>query len=446
MKKLFRRTTICILSLALVLGLSITALAASGSISLSPSASSVSPGSTFTVSGRVTASGGGIGSFTSTVKYDSSKLEVTGASGSISGVSTSTSSGAVNVLYFDSSGGSNPITGTKTAFKITFKVKSGASGTASISASGGDFTDANGNSIGGSGGSCSIKISSGGGGGNATSKPKATATAKNSRTPKPGETPTPSPSTTPTPSPTVVPIVDGAVMDRIQLESLQQYLTDNPGKDVNISLKAPMTLDAEMLGALHTAGVNASISIVGEDSKMQYAWSFSGSSLPENPSALNLALNQDTEYLEAIQKKAGEKDIRIVNFQQKGPLGTKVAMKVFVGDRYEDGTTLTLYTYDAEKDEFIKIEEKLTVRDGCVSFETETGATYLLSSDKLVAKTIFGLVPYGGTFMEYALIAVLVLLLAVIALMSIKIKKLGEALKYSQSGSQAEENHTPHRH
>ena len=75
--------------------------------------------------------------------------------------------------------------------------------------------------------------------------------------------------------------------------------------------------------------------------------------------------------------------------------------RVYVGDKYEDGTTLTLYTYDAEKDEFVKVEENLTVEGGYVSFETETGETYLLSSDKLVPTTILGLVPYGGTFMEY---------------------------------------------
>lgn len=454
MKKKLQHIIIAVLSFILVLGGSITAFAVSGSIRLSPSSSSVSPGSTFTVTGRVTASGGGIGSFTSTVSFDSSKLEVTGASGSISGVSTSTSSGAVNILYYDPSGGSNPITGTKSAFKITFRVKSGASGTASISASGGDFTDANGNSVGGSGGSCSVKISSssgsssggssGGsssGGSTSTSKPKATATQKSSKTPRPGETPTPTPtiSPSPTPSPTVVPIVEGTVMDTITLESLQQYLNANAGKDVNIQLKAPLTLGADMLSAIRTAGANASFSVVGADNVPQYTWSFAGDSLPENPVALNLALDQNAEQLEAIQKKADGMDVTVLNFQQKGDLGAQVSMRVYVGDKYEDGTTLTLYTYDAEKDEFVKVEENLTVEGGYVSFETETGETYLLSSDKLVPTTILGLVPYGGTFMEYALIGILVILLAIIALMSIKIKKLGDQVKYGSSQPSSED-------
>lgn len=447
MNKMLRYVTIATLSLILVLGSSVAAFAASVSISLSPSSSSVSPGSTFTVTGRIVSSGYNITNYGTSVTFDSSKLEATSASCLWGSGMTNIKAGSVEIASADTS---STISGSTPVFKITFKVKSGASGSVRISASGNDFGA--GSEVGGSGGSCSVKISSssgsssggssGGsssGGSTSTSKPKATATPKSTKTPKPGETPTPTVSPSPTPSPTVVPIVEGTVMDTITLESLQQYLNANAGKDVNIQLKAPLTLGADMLSAIRTAGANASFSIVGADNVSQYTWSFAGDSLPENPVALNLALDQNAEQLEAIQKKADGMDVTVLNFQQKGDLGVQVSMRVYVGDKYEDGTTLTLYTYDAEKDEFVKVEENLTVEGGYVSFETETGETYLLSSDKLVPTTILGLVPYGGTFMEYALIGILVILLAIIALMSIKIKKLGDQVKYGSSQPSSED-------
>lgn len=183
--------------------------ASSNSLTLNASASSVEPGSTFTVNVGYSPSNTGAATAQFVLHYDSSKLELSNAqqgSSKFDYVTINTGvTGSVTVVAVYSMGGN--VTSSGTISTMTFKAKNGASGSASISIDGVEMYDGTSYALVSSSapGAISVNIAAA-----TTTTTTTTTTTATTTTPKVTEQPT---STTTTPKVTEPPEVTTPVTD-----------------------------------------------------------------------------------------------------------------------------------------------------------------------------------------------------------------------------------------
>lgn len=138
--------------------------------------------------------------------------------------------------------------------------------------------------------------------------------------------------------------------------------------------------DLELENALfrNLGGKPLTINVVDDEGALQYSWTFEGE-YKEDAGTFRVSITsaEPDEDINGRISAANGKNPLVLNFAAAGELPVNAVVKYYVGDKYEDGTKLTLYFYNGTE-----IEEKagdLEVIGGYVSFEIEHCSVYVLS-------------------------------------------------------------------
>lgn len=120
------------------------------------------------------------------------------------------------------------------------------------------------------------------------------------------------------------------------------------------------------------------INVVDDEGVLQYSWTFEGG-YKEGAGTFKVSISPaepDGDKGSRISA-AGGKNPLVLNFAAAGELPMNAVVRYYAGDKYEDGTKLTLYFYDGTQ-----MEEKagdIEVIGGYVSFGIEHCSVYVLS-------------------------------------------------------------------
>ncbi len=109
-----------------------------------------------------------------------------------------------------------------------------------------------------------------------------------------------------------------------------------------------------------------------------YSWSFRGIDIKE-PKDINMRIDTYTGVPERIGKLVKTKDIFCVSFAYTGELPGKAAVYLKVGDRYRDGSSLYLYSYNADSPAVELEKDNLKVENGYISLDITHCSDYFLS-------------------------------------------------------------------
>jgi DUF1680 family protein len=170
--------------------------------------------------------------------------------------------------------------------------------------------------------------------------------------------------------------VDTGIVDKIDAE-----VSDT----VTVSETTPETITSDVFKKLVDTGKKLVYTVVSDDEKVKYSWTFEGDKITDSNIDLDLSLDLTKSYEDEITKLTGLKDSMFINFSHHGNLPGPALVKVYVGDKYEDGTKLFLFYFDQENNQVKKIsEEALSVKDGYVEFTITHCSTYLLNEEGVV--------------------------------------------------------------
>lgn len=162
------------------------------------------------------------------------------------------------------------------------------------------------------------------------------------------------------------------------IKDLESILEKTTAKEVIIEIKDDKTtLDNKTLTAIKNSKKHFVINNY-VDNMIKYTWIIDGKNIDDIKN-IETYIKFVSDNKEAIDKLTGYSDSIYLNFGHEGklPKGTKV--KVYVGDKYQDGTVVGIYHYNEDKNKMDTIDKEIKVNDGYVELEIEHCSEYIIT-------------------------------------------------------------------
>lgn len=221
-----------------------------------------------------------------------------------------------------------------------------------------------------------------------TQNPKVTVTPEISETMKPTLTPI-------TLQPAQVPEFKKSKPHKVDKEKIinkqkfqQCYFEDIDKTGINnleIILDEGNVLTKDMLGKAKEKKKDIQIGVCDEEGNLRYSWSFEGNSIKNVNLDMDITITVDDGIQEEINEVCQLKENAVyMLFSHHGNLPSPARIKIYVGDKYNDGEGVYLYYYDEEKKQVLLVEGKeLIVTNGYVEYTITHCSMYFLYDEMI---------------------------------------------------------------
>lgn len=165
------------------------------------------------------------------------------------------------------------------------------------------------------------------------------------------------------------------------ITKIEKIIAETPTKveDAVVTLDSNKTVDSSTFANIKNNGNKVTYENKESD-KVTYAWIFDGSKMESSDFNIDLSLNIGTSTNKSvIDSLVSNKDTSLVlEFAHHGDLPDGTAVKVFVGDKYANGTKLTLYYFNETTKKLEEVAKDIEVVDGYITFNLDHCSEYVL--------------------------------------------------------------------
>ena len=171
--------------------------------------------------------------------------------------------------------------------------------------------------------------------------------------------------------------------DGYYLEDLSSVLKSD--KNINIIIKDDSKITKEQLNYIKDSKKEVALNYYDENKKLLYSWSVDGKEV-KNAKEFETKVTFTSENKKEINKLSNYADGLYVDFKHSGelPAGTKI--KLYVGDKFENGSIVNVYHYSNKKLDFIK--DNLKVSDGYIEFDIKHCSEYFVTMSTIADAVI----------------------------------------------------------
>jgi len=150
-----------------------------------------------------------------------------------------------------------------------------------------------------------------------------------------------------------------------------------------IGLNMPVSgiISSEILSALKTSGKTLVI-VYKVEGKTLYEWLIDGSKLTATD-VINTLILFTSDLQPVIDELTNYARGLVLDFEDNPALPENTIVRLYVSDRFADGTKLTLYFYNEEDNKLSETAKDLVVENGKVEFTLTHTSTYFLSPTQL---------------------------------------------------------------
>ncbi len=141
-------------------------------------------------------------------------------------------------------------------------------------------------------------------------------------------------------------------------------------------------ISKEILGEAAKQGIELQVEKKDDFGRVLYYWIFKGVSTQEQ-SKVDTNIRFTSVNEEKIHELSNYASGYVLNFAHEGPIPEGTSVRIYVGDRFTDGTTLKLYLFDAQKDKLGLDSEALEVKNGFVELEMSHASEYYLTQSEI---------------------------------------------------------------
>ena len=140
-------------------------------------------------------------------------------------------------------------------------------------------------------------------------------------------------------------------------------------------------ISTEILSALKESGKTLII-VYKVDGSTRYEWLIDGSKLTDT-SVIKTKIQFSSDLQGNIEKLTNYAKGILLNFEENPALPENTVLRLYVSDQIQDGTALTLFAYNEEKDKLSVAAKDLVVTNGKVELSLTHTSTYFLSPTQL---------------------------------------------------------------
>ena len=208
--------------------------------------------------------------------------------------------------------------------------------------------------------------------------------------------------------------------DGYYLEDLESVLKNDKIQDADIIINADSKITQEQLEQINNSKKIIRLNCFDENKKLLYTWTLNGKEIKDVKEFIT-TIEFTTEHIKDIYKLSNYADGLYINFKHNGDLPTGTKIKLYVGDKFENGNIVNVYRYNTKEQKLDFVKDNLKVNDGYIEFELEHCSEYFVTMSVIVNKVIEE--SSINIFMIFTIISI-VIILGLVVFIFIKIKPI----------------------
>lgn len=166
--------------------------------------------------------------------------------------------------------------------------------------------------------------------------------------------------------------------DGYYLDDLEKVLKNDKLKDVDIIISNDSKITKNHIDKIKKSKKTLRLNYYDENKKLVYSWTVNGKEIKQTKEFEPL-VTYTSEKQKEIYKLSNYADGLNVNFKHNGELPEGTKIKLYVGDKFEDGSIINVYHYNSTKKTLDFIKENIKVIDGYIEFEIEHCSEYFIT-------------------------------------------------------------------
>ncbi len=163
------------------------------------------------------------------------------------------------------------------------------------------------------------------------------------------------------------------------LDDLNTLLNDSNNKEINIIIDSDTVITSGDISRIKDSKKKVHFNYY-EDKNLIYSWIVDGAKVEETNKILT-TISYVSDDVKNISKLSNYADGLYANLKNREELPKGTIIKLYVGNKFEDGYVLNLYNYN--NNELKLIRDDLNVKSGYVEFSVEKGSEYFISMSNI---------------------------------------------------------------
>lgn len=210
--------------------------------------------------------------------------------------------------------------------------------------------------------------------------------------------------------------------DGYYLEDLDNVLKNEKIQDADIIINADSKITKEQLGKIKTSFKTLRFNYFNEEKKLLYSWTINGKQIKDINEFVT-TIDFKTENTKEIYKASNYADGLYINFKHSGDLPNGTKIKLYVGDKFENGNIVNVYQYNESEKKLDFIKDNLKVVDGYIEFEIKHCSEYFVTMSAIGNKVVED--SSTNIFMILTILSIIVII-GLVAFIFVKIRPLNK--------------------
>lgn len=170
--------------------------------------------------------------------------------------------------------------------------------------------------------------------------------------------------------------------DKFILKDLKDIIDNNDVTNIEIHLDKNDIISKDDMNLIKKSKKIARFSYYDENDKLIYSWIIDGKKI-EKVYEVNTTINLSGNKAKDIKKLSNYADGIFLDFKHNGILVNGTSIKLYVGDKFEDGNLVSVYYYN-EKNNTLDLKiESIKVKKGYIEFDIDHCSNYFVTMSNL---------------------------------------------------------------
>lgn len=170
--------------------------------------------------------------------------------------------------------------------------------------------------------------------------------------------------------------------DKLIISDLKEVINNKDIEDIEIYIDSDTIISKEDLKLIKESKRKVIFSFYDEDNKKIYSWIVDGKKIDKLLDVdTTIVLNENN--IKKIKQVSNYADGVFINFNHNGSLPNGVSIKIYVGDKFDNGDVVSVYYYNENKNTLELKIESVKVQEEYVEFSIEHCSNYFVTMSNL---------------------------------------------------------------
>lgn len=170
--------------------------------------------------------------------------------------------------------------------------------------------------------------------------------------------------------------------DKLTISDLKEVINEKDIKDIEIYIDNNTIINKEDLKLIKESKRTIIFSYYNDDNKKMYSWIVNGKKI-DKLLDIDTTIVFNENNIKKIKQVSNYADGIFINFKHNGNLPNGVSIKLYVGDKFDDGDVVSVYYYNENKNILELKIESVKVQEEYIEFSIDHCSNYFVTMSNL---------------------------------------------------------------